>query len=260
MIMAFATLCFLSVQGTETYLEFEKLGDIYKKVEDEDKPRVQDLIRVSVDILKLEFDLKNASALGKEMEAFDNNLNELRTNIASVKTQLENLGYRQKRTAVWEQWIDDKDWYLTRLNSAEEKYKILNSEMDSLKERQTDISDEFLSELARLSKRFDKIKTDVEGFNPSQKRASAESSASLNGLRQATVKIGDLTSITYNAIVKMEDILTTANSTMGEVKAAITGFDEKRGEYESALKSIATELEGMENIVNDEKSRRAPST
>ena len=37
-------------------------------------------------------------------------------------------------------------------------------------------------------------------------------------------------------------------------------FDERSGEYESALKSIGTELEGVENIVEHEKTRFEGST
>lgn len=258
--MAFATLCFLGVQGTATYLEFEKLDEILKKVEEEDKQRVRDLILVKDNILNLESEMKNASKLAKEVDAFDNNLNDLRTNVASLKTTLENLGYRQKRRVRPELEVNTNDWYLEWLAGTKEKYEILDSEKDSLVERLTDINEKFLSKFATLIGTYRRIDKIVAGFNPSQKRASAEGSASLNRLRQDDVTIGDLTNIIRPAILKMNSTLDKVNSTKLEVEAAITGFDERSGEYESALKSMDTELEGMENIVQEEKTRRAPAS
>jgi len=258
--MAFATLCFLGVQGTATIPEFEKLDDILKKVKDEDKQRVRDLIRVKDNILKLESEMKNTSNMTKEVEAFDFNLNVLRNSAASVKENLQTLGYRQKRRVRPELEVNTNDWYLARLARIEETCETLNSEKDSLRERLTDIDENFLTELAGLISRFKRIETDAAGFNPSQKRASAEGFASLNRLRQDDVTLGDLTNIIRPALLKMEARLEKVNSTKLAVEAAITGFDERSGEYESALKSMGTELEGMENIVKEEKTRRAPAS
>jgi len=259
--MAFATLCFLCVQGTATYLEFEKLDEILKKVKEEDKQRVRDLILVKDNILNLESGMKNASKMAKELDAFDNNLNDLRTNIASVKTTLENLGYRQKRRVKPEDEVNANDWYLEWLARTKENYEILDSEKDSLIERLTDINEKFLSKLATLIGTYRRIDKIVAGFNPSQKRASAEGSASLNSLRQDDVTPGDLTNIIRNSILKMDAIIDDETMTKIVVEAALTDFDERSGEYESALKSIGTELEGVENIVEHEKTRRgAPAT
>jgi len=281
--MAFATLCFLCVQGTATYLEFEKLDEILKKVKEEDKQRVRDLILVKDNILNLESGMKNASKMAKEVDAFDNNLNDLRTNIASVKTTLENLGYRQKRRVKPEDEVNANDWYLEWLARTKENYEILDSEKDSLIERLTDINEKFLSKLATLIGTYRRIDKIVAGFNPSQKRASAEGSASLNRLRQDDVTPGamdgcggawhyqvdglwkrnppDLTNIIRNSILKMDAIIDDETMTKIVVEAALTDFDERSGEYESALKSIGTELEGVENIVEHEKTRRgAPAT